>query len=113
MASLKKERAYSRYTANALVLLGKLIQLARKERKISEIDLADRVGIARSTLQRIEKGDPKCEIGLVFEAASIVGIKLFDADSRSMTMQIDRADDKIALLPKVIHKSKVRVDDDF
>ncbi len=113
MALLKKERTYSRYTANALVLLGKLIHLARKERKISEIDLADRIRVARSTLQRIEKGDPKCEIGFVFEAASIVGIKLFDANSRSITMQSDWADDKIALLPKAIHKSKVRVDDDF
>lgn len=113
MALRKKERAYSRYSTNAIVLLGKLIQLARKERKISERDLADRAGMARSTLQRIEKGDLTCEIGLVFEAATIVGITLFDDDSRFLTMQIERADDKIALLPKAVHKPKKIVDDDF
>ena len=113
MASLKKERTYSRYNVNAAALLGKLIQLARKERKISESDLADRAGIARSTLQRIEKGDLTCEIGLVFEVATIVGVKLFDADNRFLTAQIERADDKIALLPKAIRKPVKSVDDDF
>ncbi len=112
MVLRKKERTYSRYSTDAVILLGKLIQLARKERKISESDLADRAGIARSTLQKIEKGDLTCEIGLVFEVATIVGIKLFDAESR-LTMQIERADDKIALLPKAVRKSRKRVDDDF
>lgn len=112
MALRKKERTYSRYSTDAAILLGKLIQLARKERKISESDLADRAGIARSTIQKIEKGNLTCEVGLVFEVATIVGIKLFDSDSR-LTMQIERADDKIALLPKAVRKSKKSVDDDF
>ena len=29
-------------------------------------------------LQRIEKGNIKCEIGAVFEVASILGVNLFD-----------------------------------
>ncbi len=113
MALGKKERIYSSYNIEAVTLLGKLIQVARKEHKISESDLADRAGIARSTLQRIEKGDLTCEIGLVFEVATIVGIKLFDADSRFLSMQLERADLKIALLPKAVHKPKKSVDDDF
>ncbi len=113
MVLRKKERAYSRYSVEAVELLGKLIQLARKERKMSESDLADRAGIARSTLQKIERGDLTSEIGLVFEVATIVGLKLFDADSGLLTLQIERADDKIALLPKAVHKSKKSVDDDF
>lgn len=113
MALRKKERTYSRYSTDAVILLGKLIQLARKERKISESDLADRAGIVRSTLQKIEKGELTCEIGLVFEVATIVRIKLFDADSRFMTMQIERADDKIALLPKAVRKPRKSVHDDF
>ncbi|MDH5763525.1 MAG: helix-turn-helix domain-containing protein [Nitrospinota bacterium] len=113
MTLRKKERTYSRYCRDAAQLLGKLIQLARKERRFSESDLADRAGISRSTLQRIEKGDLTCEMGLVFEVATIVGIKLFEADSRFLTMQIERADDKIALLPKTIRKSDKNLDDDF
>jgi len=110
----KKERAYSRQTKDAAILLGKHIQLGRKERALTELDLADRAGISRATLQKIEKGDPKCELGLYFEAATLVGVPLFNVDSTaSFTMDIDRVNNKIALLPKSIHKKKKEVDDAF
>ncbi len=76
-------------------------------------DLADRAGISRGLLQRIEKGNLKCQIGAVFEVASLVGLKLFDADELSLIERIRQADDKIALLPKHIHPSNKVVDDDF
>lgn len=75
--SSKPIRTYSRATEAALRLLAKQIRLARKQRGFSERALAERVGIARSTLQRVEKGDPRVEIGLVFEAAMIAGVDLF------------------------------------
>lgn len=34
-------------------------------------ELSGRAGISRRTLQKIERGDPKCEIGLVFEVANL------------------------------------------
>ena len=49
----------------------------------------------------------------MFEVATLVGIKLFDADESSLTAKIRQADDKIALLPKHIHSSKKVVADDF
>lgn len=110
---MAKTRTYSRYSTEAAALLGKLIKLGRKQRKWTEHELADRAGISRATLQKIEKGDLTCAIGLVFEVAALVGVKLFDTESRSLTMHIERADDKIALLPKAIHKSKKVIDDDF
>ena len=51
------------------MLLAHLIRVARKERKLSVKDVADRVGVSRGLMQRIEKGDLKCEIGVAFEAA--------------------------------------------
>ena len=97
----KKERSYSQHTIEAAILLGKHIQLARKERAQTEMDLADRAGISRTTLQKIEKGDPKCELGLCFEVATLVGVPLFNVNSAStFTMDIDRVNDKLALLPK-------------
>lgn len=108
-----KARTYSRYSTEAAVLLGKQIKLGRKQRKWAEHDLADRAGISRATLQKIEKGDLTCAIGLVFEVATLVGVKLFDTGNTSLTMHIERTDDKITLLPKAIHKSKKVVDDDF
>jgi transcriptional regulator with XRE-family HTH domain len=111
--SRKITRAYSRITRHAISLLGKQIKIARKERKMTAQDLADRAGISRGLLQRIEKGNPNCRIGVVFEAATLVGIKLFDADETSLTSRIRQADDKIALLPKHTHSGKMVVDDDF
>ena len=112
--TIKKERAYSRYTKDAVVLLGKHIQLARKARKITERDFADRVGISRTTLQKIEKGDLKCELGIVFEAATLAGVKLFDVDqNNSFNTKLESVNDKLALLPKSIRKQHEDVDDAF
>jgi len=104
---------YSRITRHAANLLGKQIRIARKERKMTAQDLADRAGISRGLLQRIEKGNLKCQVGAVFEAATLVDLKLFEADEPSLIARIRQADDKIALLPKHIHPSKKVVDDDF
>lgn len=106
-------RTYSRYSLEAISLLGNLIRAARKERKMTAQEVADRAGISRGLLQRIEKGDPKCALGATFEVATIVGIKLFDAEATTLTKHIRQTEDKLALLPKSVRK-KVRVaDDDF
>lgn len=108
-----ENRTYSRHTRDAVTLLGKFIRLARKERGLSAAELAERTGISRGTLQRIEKGDPKVEIGIMFEAATIVGVNLFDADNGRLSRNIARADDKLALMPKAIHKPSKSAKDDF
>ena len=82
-------RTYSRYSRDAAALLGALIRQARNERKLTAQELADRAGISRGLLQRIEKGNLKCEIGAVFETAAIIGVKLFDADD-SMLVKYQR-----------------------
>lgn len=106
-------RTYSRLTREALGLLGRQVRLARKQRGLSEADLADRIGIARSTLQLIEKGDPKVEIGLVFEAATVTGVGLFTPEAATLAPQIARLDDKLALLPQSIRRPRGEVKDDF
>jgi len=108
-----RKRTYSRATREATELLGKLIRLGRKERKMTENELAGRAGISRATLQKIERGDLKCEVGLFFEVATLVGVKLFGAEDSSMvSMHLGRIDDKLALLPQSVRTS-VKVDDDF
>ena len=54
-----QKRTYARYTLEGVTLLGKMIRLGRKQRRMTEHELAERLGVARSTLQRMEKGDPK------------------------------------------------------
>lgn len=110
---MAKERVYSRYTRDAATLLAKQIQLGRKQRKWTEHELADRAGISRATLQKIEKGDLRVAIGLVFEVATLVGVALFEAERDSLAVQIARTDDKLALLPSAVRKARKPVDDAF
>ncbi|SMG65927.1 XRE family transcriptional regulator [methanotrophic bacterial endosymbiont of Bathymodiolus sp.] len=106
-------RTYSRYSRDAVALLGGLIRSARKERKLTIQEVAERAGISRGLLQRIEKGDLKCAIGAMFEVASIVGVKLFDADDSTLAKHIRQTEDKLALLPKSVRNTTRSVDDDF
>jgi DNA-binding XRE family transcriptional regulator len=77
------------------------------------MNLAERVGISRATLQKIERGEMTCAIGLVFEVAALVGINLFEQDKLPLSISIDQTKDKIALLPKRIQPKTKAVDDDF
>lgn len=106
-------RAYSRYCRDAVALLGGMIRTARKERKLTAQNVADRAGISRGLLQRIENGNPKCELGVVFEVAAIVGIKLFDANENTLARYLGETREKLALLPKSIRKKRRVVRDDF
>ncbi len=106
-------RTYLRQTRDAVELLGKLIRLGRKERKMTEEELSGRAGISRRTLQKIERGDPKCEIGLVFEVAHIVGVKLFSDEEDTTRYTYGRhIDDRLALLPKRVRR-QLKINDDF
>jgi len=106
-------RSYSHHTLATLHLLATLIRVTRKECHLSQQEVAERAGISKSLLQRIEKGVPKCEIGVVFEVATLLGIKLFDLDDIGLQQQIKQRTDKLALLPKSIRKKTRAVDDDF
>lgn len=106
-------RTYSRYSRNAVILLGGLIRAVRKERKFTVQEVAERAGISRGLMQRIEKGDPKCGIGVFFEVAAIVGVNLFDADEADIVGHIRQIEDKLRLLPKSVRVANRSVDDDF
>ena len=107
-------RMYSTTTREALGLIGQMIRLARIERQMTAGELAIRAGFSRDLLQRIERGNPGSSIGAVFEAATIVGVNLFEADPPSLTDQRRATQGRLALLPRrVTHKSRMAVNDDF
>jgi len=106
-------RTYSRYGRDAAALLGVLIREARNEHNLTAQELADRAGISRGLLQRIEKGNLKCEIGAVLEVATIVGVKLFDTDESTLTKYLHQTREKLTLLPKSVRKKTKEVCDDF
>ncbi|MNG22320.1 helix-turn-helix protein [compost metagenome] len=105
-------RTYSPHTFKALEILGKLIQLKRKERGLTLQQLADRAGVSRSLIQRLEKCEPGCEIGVAFEVAHLLGIELFESPMGQSTL-IGILTDKIALLPASVRASKKEVSNAF
>lgn len=110
---MTKQRTYSKHAHDAVILLGEQIKLGRKQRKWTEHNLADRAGISRATLQKIENGEMSCAIGLVFEVAALVGVNLFEQDKLPLSRHIEQTRDKIAVLPKRIQVKTKVVDDDF
>ncbi len=80
---------------------------------MSELELAEHAGIARSVVQRIEKGGMTYGVGIIFEIAHIVGIALFDAEPSRLASQIKQVEDKLTLLPKAIHKKPKVTNDNF
>lgn len=105
-------RSYSPASLDALQVMGNVIRLKRKERELTMQALADKVGVSRGTVQRIEHGDPRCEIGVVFELATILGITLF-SDTTPLHHLSSYLDAKIAVLPNRIRTPTKKVSNDF
>src|SRR5438309_127801 len=80
--------AYSRYALAAIRHLGQLVRLKRIERRITGEEFADRLGVARGTVQRLERGDPKVALGIAFEACTLLGIPLFEEDRARLTARV-------------------------
>jgi len=105
--------APSRYTSDALRLFADTIRMARTEQRLSQAALAERAGISRALLARIERGDPGCAIGSVFEVAAILRVPLFGLDAPALAREAARAADRLTLLPAAVHRPRTLVDDDF
>lgn len=108
-----KNRTFTRYAAEAAELLGVLIRSERISRKMSVLELAARAGVSRGLVQRIEKGELSCSIGVVFELAAIVGLPLFDADNRKLGDELHTRKHILSLLPQKVKLRKLVVNDDF
>jgi transcriptional regulator with XRE-family HTH domain len=106
-------RPYSRYTQTALELFGQSIRAERIAGRMTTEQVAQRAGISRSLLQRIEKGDPGCAIGAAFEVAAIVGVPLFAADPADLASLSRASGEKLTLMPKAVRQSRKAVKDDF
>ena len=109
----KRNRVISGVTGEALGLLAARIKAARLERRLPAREVAERAGISRDLLSRIERADPACGIGVVFEVASLVGVELFHADAGVLARERARSRERLALLPRRARRPDPEVDDDF
>ncbi|MFN4764578.1 helix-turn-helix domain-containing protein [Gillisia sp. Q332] len=55
--------------------IGENIKLARKRRKLTAEQVAERAGIHRATLYRVEKGDPSVAIGIYFNVLKVLNLE--------------------------------------
>jgi transcriptional regulator with XRE-family HTH domain len=110
----RRPRPYSPYAVEAARLLGAQIRLARRERRWSQDELAERAGITTRTVYKIEHGDLSVGLGGAFEAAALLGVPLFHAERSRLSADLDRAKARSALLSR---PSRVRatgeMNDDF
>ncbi|MCW3085830.1 MAG: helix-turn-helix domain protein [Bacteroidetes bacterium] len=58
-----------------LEVLGENIKLARKRRKYTALQVAERAGIDRTTLYHIEKGNPGVSMGAYFNVLRVLGLQ--------------------------------------
>lgn len=78
--------------ARGIARLGRDISRARRARRISTTDMAARMGVGRSTLHRLEQGDPGVSLNTLAMALSVLG--LFDR----LADLVDPAADDIGLM---------------
>ncbi len=58
-----------------LEVFGENIKLARKRRKLTTIQVAERADVSRNTLYLIEKGNPGVSLGAVFNVLRVLGLQ--------------------------------------
>jgi len=70
----KKQLLFPKYQ-KILEKVGENIKLARKRRKLTTIQVAERASIDRSTLYEIEKGSSSVSLGAYFNTLRVLGLQ--------------------------------------
>lgn len=96
---MKRPVLVSRAAQSAITVLGQRIAMARRERRWTAAELAQRAQLSLDTLRRIERGEPTVAIGSFFEVATLLGVELWDSDRDEVERYKDRFRDRLTLLP--------------
>lgn len=96
----RTRRTFSPYTLDAAGVLGTQVAQARREKRWTLEELAERAGVTPFTVRKVERGDPTVAVGTAFEVARLVGVPLFGTDDRT-TMEglLRQGRERLALLP--------------
>ncbi len=100
-------------TLNAVTALGAEVAAGRRQVGWTQLELAQRLGVSRKLVSRIESGNPGVSVGVAFEAAVLVGVPLFGVESRDLDLVSDRAVARAALLPHRIRSAPVEIENNF
>ncbi len=70
----KKQTVFPKYNL-VLEKMGENIKIARKRRKLTTTQVAERAAISRSTLYLIESGNPSVAMGAYFNVLRVLGLQ--------------------------------------
>ncbi len=111
---MRKAHSYSPHTITLTSVLGLEIARARRSRRWSQAELAQRAGISPLTLSGIERGATTAAIGTVLEVAFLVGLDLLGTRPDDLPNLLSRSQERLALLPeRVRSRSSDDIDDNF
>lgn len=111
---MRKAHSYTPQTTALTKVLGLEIARARRSRRWSQEELAQRAGISALTLSSIERGATTVAVGTVFEVAHLVGLDLLGARPDEVSDLVSRSQDRLALLPaRVRNREEDGIDDNF
>ena len=105
----RRVTAHSTPTRDVCAALGSEVARVRRERRWSQSELAERVGVALGTIRAVEKGAPSVTLGVAVEAATVLGIGLLGGPAAAARAADNRR--ILALLPQWVRTEAV--DDDF
>ena len=105
---------HSPMTRDAVTVLGQIVAAERRAQRRTAADLAERAGISRDTLYRVERGDPSVAVGTVLELLVLLGVPLFGEDAEGLAREVAAGRRLLTLLPeRVRHGAQPEPDDDF
>lgn len=110
---MKTTRRYFPTTTVAVKILGAQVAEARRLRRWTAADMAERLNVSVPTLRRIENGEPTVSVGLMFEAAVLCGVELFSADPVHLPQYRELTRLRLAVMPKRVRTPPPVVDDNF
>lgn len=74
MVANRKQFIFPKYD-EVLGQMGENLKIARKRRKLTMVQVAERANIARSTLHLIEQGNPSVAMGAYFNVLRVLGLQ--------------------------------------
>ena len=97
---------------NGVKQLGRHIAIARKRRRLSQADLAEKAGLTRLLLSRIERGSPTSGVQAYFAALWALGLEREFADLASPDRDEEGKRLERLRLPKRVRKDLEAWDDE-
>ncbi|MHA6667482.1 helix-turn-helix transcriptional regulator [Homoserinimonas sp. A447] len=88
--------------ADAAIVLGQQVRLARHHRNWTAAELAERAGVSPRTVTEMEKGSPAVSLGNALGLAVTVGVPLF-GDRSDVVAQRRLGAAKLALMPSRVY----------